>query len=151
MAAGEFCAIGNRPPQRSATAGSFASNVVRWRQEELTIEPRLDVRRSGPFAAKAMPGVEQHIARAGLERSLVERDRLQVSQVDGVTCCIDVHTADARKAGESEQPPATAEVRRATPSFGDRERAARYDHPDAGAQRGRGKVVAPARACPPRA
>lgn len=44
--------------------------------------------------------------------------------MNGRAYCIDVHTADARKAGEGERRPATVAVWRATPLFNDRERAA---------------------------
>jgi alkylhydroperoxidase family enzyme len=44
--------------------------------------------------------------------------------LNGCAHCIDVHTADARKAGEGERRLATVAVWRETPLFNDRERAA---------------------------
>jgi AhpD family alkylhydroperoxidase len=88
------------------------------------MEPRLNFHKSGPDAMKAMTGLEQQIARSGLERPLVELVRLRASQINGCAYCIDVHTADARKAGESERRLATAAVWRETPFFSERERAA---------------------------
>ena len=44
--------------------------------------------------------------------------------MNGCAHCIDVHTADARKAGEGERRLATVAVWRETPLFNDRERAA---------------------------
>ena len=44
--------------------------------------------------------------------------------MNGCAYCIDVHTADARKAGEGERRLATVAVWRKTPFFNDRERAA---------------------------
>ena len=88
------------------------------------MEPRLNFYKSGPDAMKAMTGLEQQIARSGLDKLLMELVRLRVSQINGCAYCIDVHTADARKAGESERRLATVAVWRETPFFTDRERAA---------------------------
>ena len=88
------------------------------------MEPRLNFFKSGPEAMKAMAGLDQQIARSGLEKSLVELVRLRASQLNGCANCIDVHTADARKAGESERRLATVAVWRETPFSNDRERAA---------------------------
>lgn len=66
------------------------------------MEPRLDCFHSGQDAMKAMAGLEQHIARSGLEKPLVELVRLRASQVNGCANCVDVHDgAAARKTDES--------------------------------------------------
>jgi AhpD family alkylhydroperoxidase len=88
------------------------------------MEPRLNFFKSGPDAMKAMAGLDQQIARSGLEKSLVELVRLRASQLNGCAYCIDVHTADARKVGEGERRLATVAVWRETPFFNERERAA---------------------------
>lgn len=88
------------------------------------METRLNFFKSGPDAMKAMSGLDQQIARSGLEKSLVELVRLRASQMNGCAYCIDVHTADARKAGEGERRLATVAVWRETPFFNERERAA---------------------------
>ncbi len=88
------------------------------------MEPRLNFYKSGPDAMKAMSSLEAHIAQASIEKPLVELVRLRASQINGCAYCIDVHTADARKAGESERRLATLAVWRETPFFSDRERAA---------------------------
>ena len=88
------------------------------------MEPRLNFYKSGPEAMKAMSALEQQIARSGLEKSLIELVRLRASQINGCAYCVDVHTADARKAGESERRLSTVAVWRETPFFTDTERAA---------------------------
>ena len=88
------------------------------------METRLNFFKSGADAMKAMSGLDQQIARSGLEKSLVELVRLRASQMNGCAYCIDVHTADARKAGEGERRLATVAVWRETPFFNERERAA---------------------------
>ena len=88
------------------------------------MKPRLNFFQSNPNAIKALSGLEQHIASSNLEKSLIELVRLRASQINGCAYCIDVHTADARKAGESERRLATLSVWRETPFFTERERAA---------------------------
>ena len=96
----------------SRTAGNHAT------------ESRLDFYKSGPEAMKALMGLEGRVARSGLEKSLVELVRLRASQVNGCAYCVDLHSRDARKAGEDERRLATLPVWRETPFFSDRERAA---------------------------
>jgi AhpD family alkylhydroperoxidase len=88
------------------------------------MEPRLNFYKAGPDAMRAMAGLEQQIARSGLEKPLVELVRLRASQINGCAYCLDLHTIDARKAGESDRRLATLAVWRETPFFRDRERAA---------------------------
>ena len=85
---------------------------------------RLDFYKSNPEVMKAMSGLEQQIARCGLDKTLIELVRLRASQINGCAFCIDMHTADARKAGENERRLATVAAWRETPFFSDRERAA---------------------------
>lgn len=88
------------------------------------MEPRLNFFKANPEAMQAMAGIEQHIARSGLERPLMELVRLRTSQINGCAYCLDLHTADARKGGEDERRLATLGVWRETPFFTERERAA---------------------------
>lgn len=88
------------------------------------MQPRLNFFATGPEATKALSGLEQHIARAGIEKNLLELVRLRASQLNGCAFCIDKHSADAGKAGESDRRLATVAVWRETPFFSDRERAA---------------------------
>lgn len=88
------------------------------------MEPRLDFLQANPDAVKAVAGLDARVARSGLERSLVELVRLRASQLNGCAYCIDVHSAEARAAGESPRRLATVAVWRETPFFTDRERAA---------------------------
>jgi AhpD family alkylhydroperoxidase len=88
------------------------------------MEPRLNFYKVAPDAMKAMTSLEQQIASSGLEKPLVELVRLRTSQLNGCAYCIDLHTIDARKAGESDRRLATLGVWRETPFFSLRERAA---------------------------
>ncbi len=88
------------------------------------MKPRLDFYKASPEAIKAMVGLEQRIGKCGLEKPLMELVRLRASQINGCAYCVDMHTADARNAGEDERRLATVCVWRETPFFSDRERAA---------------------------
>jgi AhpD family alkylhydroperoxidase len=59
-----------------------------------------------------------------LEPSLFELVKIRGSQLNGCAYCIDMHTKDARLAGETEQRIYALSAWRETPFFTDRERAA---------------------------
>jgi AhpD family alkylhydroperoxidase len=88
------------------------------------METRLNFYKAGPNAIKAMLGLEEHITKSGIEKPLADLVRLRASQINGCAFCVDMHSADARKAGENERRLATVTVWRETPFFSDRERAA---------------------------
>ncbi|MBB5406098.1 MULTISPECIES: carboxymuconolactone decarboxylase family protein [unclassified Paraburkholderia] len=88
------------------------------------MEQRLDFYKANPAAIKSLLGVEERIGKSSLEKSLTELVRLRASQINGCAYCVDMHTADARKGGETERRLATVVVWRETPFFTDRERAA---------------------------
>ena len=88
------------------------------------METRLNFYKASPNAIKAMLGLEEHIAKSGIEKPLADLVRLRASQINGCAFCVDMHSADARKAGEDERRLATVTVWRETPFFTERERAA---------------------------
>ncbi len=88
------------------------------------MQPRLDFYRANPAAIKSMMGLEEHLAKSSLEKSLTELVRLRASQINGCAYCVDMHTSDARKGGETDRRLATVVAWRETPFFTDRERAA---------------------------
>jgi AhpD family alkylhydroperoxidase len=63
-------------------------------------------------------------AEASLERPLFELVKIRASQINGCAYCLDMHTKDARLAGETEQRIYALNAWRETPFFTDRERAA---------------------------
>ena len=71
-----------------------------------------------------MWGLESHVRRSGLEKPLLELVRLRASQMNGCAYCIDMHTKDARLAGETEQRLYVLSAWREAPFYTDRERAA---------------------------
>ena len=89
------------------------------------MEPRIDYKKLGTSgAAKAMFGLEHFIRNCGLEHSLLELVKMRASQINGCAYCLDMHSKDARAAGETEQRLYTLNAWRETPFFTDRERAA---------------------------
>ncbi|HEX6536422.1 MAG TPA: carboxymuconolactone decarboxylase family protein [Gemmatimonadaceae bacterium] len=77
-----------------------------------------------PKALQAMRALEQYGRSTGLEPSLLELARMRVSYMNGCAYCIDMHSKDARLAGETEQRLYAVPVWRETPFFTPRERAA---------------------------
>jgi len=71
-----------------------------------------------------MQGLERFVRTCGLEHSLLDLVKTRASQINGCAYCIDMHTKDARAAGETEQRLYALSAWRETPFFSDRERAA---------------------------
>lgn len=84
---------------------------------------RIDWAAAAPGAFKAMLGLEQALAKTGLDTALLELVRLRASQLNGCAYCVNMHANDARKAGESEARLQTLSVWRDTAFFSARERA----------------------------
>ena len=85
---------------------------------------RLDYRAASPDAFKAILGVESYVRGSGLEQSLLELVKMRASQINGCAFCLNMHSQDARKAGETEQRLYVLQAWRETDLFTDRERAA---------------------------
>lgn len=64
------------------------------------------------------------VKESGLEPSLLELVKMRSSQINGCAFCIDMHSKDARAAGETEQRLYALNAWREAPFFSDRERAA---------------------------
>src|SRR5580704_15238626 len=89
------------------------------------MEPRLNFYKASPEGINAMRGLEHYINQSsGLEPSLRELVKIRASQINGCAYCIDMHTRDARAAGETEQRLYALNAWRETPFFSERERAA---------------------------
>jgi len=88
------------------------------------MNPRIDVTKyltSG--LGRAMFTLSSEVA-SKLEPALFELVKIRASQLNGCAYCIDMHTKDARRAGETEQRIYALNAWRETPFFSDRERAA---------------------------
>lgn len=56
-----------------------------------------------PDAYKAMGGLSKYVTESGVDRLLQEMIRIRASQINGCAYCVNHHTRDARKLGETEQ------------------------------------------------
>ncbi|EJL01896.1 MULTISPECIES: carboxymuconolactone decarboxylase family protein [Pseudomonas] len=88
------------------------------------MQPRIDFYTASPEALKAMIALETAVSKLGLEKPLLELVKLRSSQINGCAFCIDMHTADARKDGETERRLYAVTAWREAPFFTPRERAA---------------------------
>jgi len=88
------------------------------------MQPRIDYRKFAQGALNPIFALEKYIAESGLEPKLVHLVKMRASQINGCAYCLDMHSIDARGAGETEQRLYTLDAWRETPFFTDRERAA---------------------------
>ena len=86
--------------------------------------PRLNAIELAPDGYAALRAVEAYIQRSGLEKPLVELVKMRASQINGCTFCLDMHSRDARRGGETEQRLYLLNGWRESPLYSDRERAA---------------------------
>jgi AhpD family alkylhydroperoxidase len=84
----------------------------------------LNYAKASPAALKAFLGVETYVRGAGLDPALLELVKMRASQINGCAYCLDMHSKDARAAGESEQRLYALPAWREAPFYSRRERAA---------------------------
>lgn len=85
---------------------------------------RVDYARVAPDAVKALSATHPYLAASAIEPRLRALVELRVSQINGCSYCVDLHSHEARRAGEAQQRLDCLPVRRETPFFDDRERSA---------------------------
>jgi len=97
-------------------------------EQTTSVPVRLDYEAHAPQAYKALAHLDHAVAkeldRVGFDARLRELVRVRASQLNGCAYCIDMHTKDARAAGETEQRLYALTAWRDTPFFTERERAA---------------------------
>lgn len=106
---------------RTATTAATTADA---RSRPVVPGVRLAVEDLAPHLSRAMHELEAAARDTRLEASLLELVRTRASQLNGCAYCVDMHTQDARKAGESERRLHALAVWRETPFFTARERAA---------------------------
>jgi AhpD family alkylhydroperoxidase len=87
---------------------------VKIMSKKITVEPK---------AYEAMMGLENYLDNCGLDKKHSEMIRIRASQINGCAYCINMHTKDARAAGETEQRIYALNAWRETPFFTPEERA----------------------------
>ena len=88
------------------------------------MKPRMNFYQAAPETMKALMALENQIASSGLEQSLMELVKTRASQINGCAFCVNMHTQDARKRGETEQRLYLLNAWREAPFYTERERAA---------------------------
>src|SRR5947209_7122665 len=77
-----------------------------------------------PEGYEALQRLHERVKASGLEPALLELVKMRGSQINGCAYCIDMHTKDARAAGETEQRLYGLSAWREAPYYTERERAA---------------------------
>lgn len=87
------------------------------------METRIRIDQVEPDGYKAVLGLEKFIESTSLTRTHKELIKIRASQLNGCAFCIDMHTKEARKAGETEQRIYALNAWRDTRFFTEEERA----------------------------
>ena len=92
--------------------------------EALILTSRFEYHIGGHAGIEAMRQLETYLHTCDLELPLLELVKMRASQINGCAFCLDMHSKDARAAGETEQRLYTLNAWRETPFYTNRERAA---------------------------
>lgn len=67
------------------------------------MEKRINIAKTDEAAYKAMLGLEGYLQTTAISKTLKELIKIRASQINGCAYCIDMHTKDALKNGETTQ------------------------------------------------
>src|SRR6187551_1676526 len=81
---------------------SFDQGMIKMESDK-TEFGRINFKKLVPAAYRAMLALETYVHQSGLEPSLLELVKMRASQINGCAFCLDMHSKDARAAGETEQ------------------------------------------------
>ena len=85
---------------------------------------RLDPFTAAPELSQAFLAFSTQVAESGLEKPLLELVKIRASQINGCANCLNMHSFEARRAGEPEQRLHLIAAWREAPCYTRRERAA---------------------------
>lgn len=88
------------------------------------MKERFNIDAAEPAIYKAMNAAEKQLSTFTIDKKLAELIKLRTSQLNGCGYCVNLHSRDARKAGESEQRVFAIAAWWETPFFTEAERAA---------------------------
>jgi AhpD family alkylhydroperoxidase len=88
------------------------------------MKARINLMTVNPAIIHAMLSLEKQVSKGGLDNKLLDLVRMRASQINGCAYCLDMHSKDARAAGETEQRLYGLNAWRETPYYSARERAA---------------------------
>jgi AhpD family alkylhydroperoxidase len=87
------------------------------------MKTRIRIDKVAPAGYSAVLGLEKFIESTGLTKKHKDLIKIRASQINGCAFCIDMHTKEARKAGETEQRIYALNAWRDTTFFAEEERA----------------------------
>lgn len=87
------------------------------------MQTRINIEKVEPAGYKAVLGLEKFIESTPLTKKHKDLIKIRSSQINGCAFCIDMHTKEARKAGETEQRIYALNAWRDTPFFSEEEQA----------------------------
>jgi AhpD family alkylhydroperoxidase len=90
----------------------------------MIMTPRLDPFAAAPAPMQSWLDFGNDVLQSGLEDSLMELVKIRASQINGCAFCLHMHTASARKYGETEERLYLLDAWRESPLYSERERAA---------------------------
>ena len=85
---------------------------------------RLSAYDAAPAAMTALQNVEAYLHQCGLDQRLIELVKMRASQINGCAYCLDMHSKELRRLGESEQRIYLLNAWQESPLYTPRERAA---------------------------
>src|SRR5690554_7212041 len=88
------------------------------------MKERMDYFKTDPKALKGMLELEKYVVASELDPIIFELVKTRASQINGCAYCLDMHTKDARHAGETEQRLYVLSAWKETSFYSDKERAA---------------------------
>jgi AhpD family alkylhydroperoxidase len=88
------------------------------------MEARMDIYKLVPGSLKAMLDLQNFINGIGLDKTITELIKIRASQINGCVFCLNMHTKDARKMGETEQRIYALSAWEEAPYYTEKERAA---------------------------
>lgn len=84
----------------------------------------MDISKLFPAGFQAMLGMEEAMQKSNIDKTLYALIKIRASQINSCAFCINMHTRDARAAGETEQRIYSLNAWREAPFFTEKERAA---------------------------
>lgn len=88
------------------------------------MQQRIDYPKVAPEVYRRMYALSEYVEKSGLDHKLMELVKIRVSQINGCAFCLDMHSHDARKGGETEQRIYCLPAWRELPFYTDAERVA---------------------------
>ena len=88
------------------------------------MKQRLQFFAKAPEIMKAVMTLNKAVEECGLEESLMHLVKLRASQINGCSYCVEMHSREARRDGETEQRLYLVAAWKESPLFSERERAA---------------------------